>query len=123
MKGYWSHTFRSFKHLVELYQAFLKEKGKMLKQTLHIKMVVITLILWGRHTWICRFFLFFMEILMTFSMARLIFQLRMRMIMSKIVSLYVLLMLVCLFYFIFNIFITLVFLFYFTFNIILFIFI
>ena len=28
MKGHWSHTCRTAKHLTDLYQAFTKEKGK-----------------------------------------------------------------------------------------------
>lgn len=32
MKGYWSRSCRTSKHLVELYQASLKEKIKMLRQ-------------------------------------------------------------------------------------------
>ena len=28
MEGHWSHTYRTAKHLVDLYQALLKDKGK-----------------------------------------------------------------------------------------------
>ena len=28
MKGYWSRTYRTTKHLVDMYQASLKEEGK-----------------------------------------------------------------------------------------------
>ena len=28
MKGHWTHTCRTFKHLFDLYQASLKKKGK-----------------------------------------------------------------------------------------------